>query len=255
MQSYAARRQWLERDGRHRLLLPSILSADFSRLGADVAEVAAAGAAAIHVDVMDGHFVPNLTLGPAVVTSLRAATPLVLDCHLMVTHPRQWIEPFAQAGADVITVHVEASECSQALSEIRQAGCLAGISLNPKTPIERLLPLLAEVDLVLVMSVEPGFAGQRFMPEALTKLRALTRLAPQLCLEIDGGIGTSNIAECAAAGARWVVAGSAVFGKDRAVSHGSRFRELTRAMLAPTSPPPESHESPQPSDPKTRGQT
>jgi ribulose-phosphate 3-epimerase len=197
-------------------IAPSILSADFSRLGADVQAVDRAGADYIHVDVMDGHFVPNITIGPLVVAALRKITDKPLDVHLMIENPDRYIPDFAKAGADIITVHQEAvPHLHRTVQLIKSLGKKAGISLNPATPVETLDVILDELDLVLVMSVNPGFGGQAFIPSALDKIRALRQritvrgLATEL--EVDGGVKIDNIHEVVAAGADVLVAGSAVF--------------------------------------------
>jgi ribulose-phosphate 3-epimerase len=197
-------------------IAPSILSADFGRLADEVRAVAAAGADLIHVDVMDGRFVPNITIGPVVVAAVRKATTLPLDVHLMIEEPERYVDAFAKAGADTIGVHVEACRhLHRVLQQIRQAGKRASVTLNPHTPIEMIRHVLPDVDQVLVMSVNPGFGGQSFIPEALPKIRALrAELAARnltVDIEVDGGIKVDNISEVAAAGANVFVAGSAVF--------------------------------------------
>jgi len=209
----------------HKLIAPSILSADFARLADEVAKVEAAGADVIHVDVMDGHFVPNLTIGPVVVEWLRKVTDLPLDVHLMITDPDRYIGEFVEAGADCLTVHQEAcTHLHRTLQLIREEGAKAGrvvmtgVSLNPATPVETLSQILPDCDLVLIMSVNPGFGGQKFIPFCLDKIRALRALGDRLghsfYLEVDGGIKAANIAEVAKAGADVFVAGSAIFGVD-----------------------------------------
>ena len=198
-------------------IAPSILAADFARLGEEVAEAERAGADRIHVDVMDGHFVPNISIGPDVVKALRGCTKKVLDVHLMIAPCDPYLEAFAKAGSDIITVHVEAGpHIHRSLQAIRALGKKAGVTLNPGTPADSIEPVIDLVDLVLVMSVNPGFGGQKFIPAALEKLRKLRALAGgrPIDIEIDGGITPEVAAEVVRAGANALVAGSAVF-KDR----------------------------------------
>jgi len=209
-------------------IAPSILSADFARLGEQVTTVMDAGARVIHVDVMDGHFVPNITIGPPVVAAL---APLVhergglLDVHLMIERPDLYIEDFAAAGADGLTVHQEScTHLHRVLTQIRAAGAWAGVSLNPATPLETLADARRDCDLVLIMSVDPGFGGQSFIPAATEKVRRARSFLPEtVTIEIDGGVGVGNAADLVAAGATLLVAGSAVFKGDAA----ARFQELT----------------------------
>ena len=194
-------------------MAPSILSADFTRLAEEVARIEAAGAEILHLDVMDGHFVPNISFGVPVVESLRPVSKLFFDAHLMIADPLKYAESFAKAGADLLTFHIEVTgEPKRVIEHIRSVGARVGISINPDTPVSAIASVLADVDLVLVMSVWPGFGGQKFIPSALDKVRQLKGLLrPDQRLEIDGGIGASTIAECARAGADTFVAGSAIF--------------------------------------------
>jgi ribulose-phosphate 3-epimerase len=198
-------------------VLPSILSADMARFGEEIERVKSGGARIIHVDVMDGHFVPNITIGPPVVKSLRRATDLLLDVHLMIEDPDRYIPEFIDAGADVVTVHQEACRhLDRTLNLIQATGTEAGVALNPGTPVESLSAVFDLVDMVLVMSVNPGFGGQKFIPYALNKLRQLDRERNErgldFRLEVDGGITTENLQDVVRAGADWIVAGNAVFG-------------------------------------------
>jgi ribulose-phosphate 3-epimerase len=198
-------------------LAPSILSADFARLGEQVRAAGEGGGSVIHVDIMDGHFVPNLTIGPPVVKSLRKATDLPLDCHLMIENPDEFIPVFAEAGADWISVHLEACRhLNRTLHLIRSHGCRAGVVINPATPVDALEEVLDMVDYVLVMSVNPGFGAQKFIPSTLHKMRRLAEIRGQRGLgyriEVDGGVALETIADVVRAGAEILVAGNAVFG-------------------------------------------
>ena len=211
-------------------LLPSILSADFARLADEVAAAERGGGTAIHVDVMDGHFVPNITLGPPVVKSLRKHTGLPLDCHLMIENPDDFIPAFAEAGANWVSVHYEACRhLHRTVELVRSHGMEPGVVLNPATPIDLLVPVLPMLHHVLIMSVNPGFGGQTFIPYSLTKLRDLRALRDRMGLrfriEVDGGVGPETVAEVVEAGAELLVAGSAVFGMGEAERDG-------RALLA-----------------------
>lgn len=205
-------------------IAPSILSADFARLGDEVRAVEAAGADWIHVDVMDGRFVPNITIGPPIVQALRKVTALPLDCHLMIVEPERWVDAFAEAGADVITVHAEATtHLHRTLQAIRATGKKAGVSLNPHTSEETLRYVIGDLDVVLVMSVNPGFGGQSFIPAVLPKIRALRAMidasGKDVRIEVDGGIKVGTAGDVVQAGADVLVAGNAVFGaKDRAAA-------------------------------------
>lgn len=201
-------------------LAPSILSADFSNLGAEIDRVTQAGADWIHVDVMDGHFVPNLTIGMPVVKSIKPKCKIPLDVHLMIEKPERFIEEFIKAGADYLTLHVESTDkLEDALRKIKSLGCKAGVTLRPKTDLDRIKPFLGLVDLVLVMTVEPGFGGQSFMHEQMSKISELKNWRSQkfgnYLIEVDGGINAETSMVCVAAGADVLVAGNAVFNGER----------------------------------------
>ncbi|HXG65240.1 MAG TPA: ribulose-phosphate 3-epimerase [Blastocatellia bacterium] len=199
-------------------IAPSILSADFARLGEEIQAAERGGAGLIHVDVMDGHFVPNITIGPLVVKAARSVTDLPLDCHLMITDPDRYIADFARAGAAMISVQIEAVvHIHRTLTAIRQLGCRPGVVLNPGTPLTAIEEVLPFVDYVLVMSVNPGFGGQSFISTALDKISRLRAMISDrglnVHIEVDGGVGPDNVAEVVRRGAEWIVAGSAVFGQ------------------------------------------
>lgn len=200
-------------------IAPSILSADFAKLGAEVLDVEKGGADLIHVDVMDGHFVPNITIGPLIVEAIRPVTKLPLDVHLMIEDPDQYIEAFAKAGADYITVHVEATRhLHRTLHLIKSFGVKAGVVLNPATPVETIQHIIADIDMVLLMSVNPGFGGQKFIPEVLPKIKRVKELAAEkgaaIEIEIDGGVNPETAKLCIEAGATVLVAGSAVYNQE-----------------------------------------
>lgn len=209
---------------------PSILAADFTVLGEQVRQAELGGARMLHVDVMDGHFVPNISIGLPVVESLSRSTDLVLDCHLMVTHPEDYTQAFVDAGAKIVTIHQETCpHLGQAIGKIQGSGAAAGVALNPATPLNTLDEVLADVDLVLIMSVHPGYGGQPFLPASLDKIRRLSELRRQaghkFRIEVDGGVNMDNAELLAAAGCDILVAGSSVFGADDIV-------EAVRALSA-----------------------
>ena len=197
-------------------IAPSILSADFAKLGEEIKDVELGGADYIHVDVMDGHFVPNITIGPLIVEAIRPITKLPLDVHLMIENPDSYIEAFANAGADYITVHVEACKhLHRTIALIKSLGVKAGVVLNPATPVSTIQHVIKDIDMVLLMSVNPGFGGQSFIPEVLPKIRSVKEMAdqfnPTLEIEIDGGVNVETAKLCVEAGANVLVAGSAVY--------------------------------------------
>jgi ribulose-phosphate 3-epimerase len=217
-------------------ILPSLLAADFAHLGEEIAKVERAGASMLHVDVMDGHFVPNFAIGTPVVAAIRKVTRLKLDVHLMISDPDRYIPDFVQAGADHLLVHQEACpHLDRTLRMIRAEGALAGVVLNPATPIATLSEVFDLVDQVLIMSVNPGFGGQHFIPNALRKIQALAwkrkELGLNFAIEIDGGVALDNAADIARAGCDWLVAGTSVFHTPDA---GAAFRELERTAREAT---------------------
>jgi ribulose-phosphate 3-epimerase len=218
-------------------IAPSILSADFSRLGEEIAAIEAAGADYVHIDVMDGHFVPNITIGPLVVEAARRVTKLPLDVHLMIENPDLYVPSFAEAGADIIVVHAEASvHLHRTVQLIKSLGKRAGVSLNPATPLNHLDYILDELDLVLLMTVNPGFGGQSFIEACIPKIQALRAMLDkrglEAELEVDGGVKTDNIARIAHAGADVFVAGSAVFGsKDYAATIAEMKKRAKEPVL------------------------
>ncbi len=211
-------------------IAPSILSADFSRLGEEVAAAEKAGADLIHVDVMDGHFVPNITIGPLVVKAVKKAVSIPLDVHLMIEDPDKYIKDFADSGADIITVHEEVSvHLHRSIQNIKECGVKAAVSLNPATPVSNIELILPYVDMVLIMSVNPGFGGQSFIPEMLPKIKQLKDIINkknyQIEIEVDGGVKVDNVAEVAGAGADIVVMGSAFYNSDNYADTVKAVRE------------------------------
>ncbi|WP_304339909.1 ribulose-phosphate 3-epimerase [Metaclostridioides mangenotii] len=211
-------------------LAPSILSADFARLLEDVKKVETAGCEYLHIDVMDGHFVPNITLGPAIVKSLRKDVDMVFDAHLMIENPDMYIKDFVNAGCDIITVHQEACvHLHRTIQNIKSHGIKAGVSLNPATPVDSIKHVLEDVDMVLLMSVNPGFGGQSFIPCVLDKIKEVKSMIDEkglnVDIEVDGGVKSSNIADVVAAGANIIVAGSAIFNSDSIVGSVKSLRE------------------------------
>ena len=210
---------------------PSVLAADFAELGSQLRAVSEAGAEWIHLDVMDGAFVPSISFGMPVIKSIRRVTDRVFDVHMMVEEPGRYVEDVKKAGADVITVHAEACKhLDRVISQIKEAGCRAGVALNPATPVSVLEHILDQVDMVLIMTVNPGFGGQKFMPIALTKLQEVKALAeernPELLIEVDGGITVDNVQDVLDAGANVVVAGSAVFKGDKKANIAAFMEKL-----------------------------
>lgn len=209
-------------------IAPSILSADFLKLGEEVEKVERGGADLLHVDVMDGRFVPNITVGPMIVKALRGRTRLPLDVHLMIVEPEKYVEDFATAGADIITVHVEATyHLQRLLKRIQELGKKAGVSLNPHTPLSAIEWVLGDIDLVLIMTVNPGFGGQTFIPQMIQKIEQLRQKVDRYSLpvdiEVDGGIKVDNVANVARAGADIVVSGSGIF---QTVDYGATIKEM-----------------------------
>jgi ribulose-phosphate 3-epimerase len=214
-------------------IAPSLLSADFANLGRDIEETETAGADWIHIDVMDGSFVPNISFGLPVIKAIRPLTKLTFDVHLMIREPSNFFEAFAEAGADLINFHYEAeTHVDRAIHRIKGLGVMAGITLNPATPVSVLKHVLPDLDLVLIMSVNPGFGGQSFIPYALDKVRELRQMAdvlnPSLMIEIDGGIGENNIRAAAEAGADVIVAGSAVYRNNEISENMMKLRKALR---------------------------
>ena len=218
-------------------IVPSILSADFARLADEIGRVEAAGVRLLHCDVMDGHFVPNLTIGPPVIKSIRKVTSLTLDCHLMIEDPDTYAPVFIQAGADQISVHQEVCRhLDRTIRAIQSEGGKAGVVLNPATPVSTLDEVLDIVDYVLVMSVNPGFEAQQFIPNSLKKIRELharrVERGLQFAIEIDGGVSTKNVAEIVRAGCDWLVAGSSIFHSDDPAQTVTTMQQIARDATA-----------------------
>lgn len=225
------RQQRLDRfaDGKQRIC-PSLLNCDFGILAEEIREAERAGADTVHWDVMDGDFCPNFTYGPPIIKSLRPHTQMTFDAHLMVERPGQYLTQFLDAGCDVVTIHLEAEPSpAPILRDIRSAGAWAGLAINPPTPVESVIPWLDEVDLVLIMSVMPGFGGQSFDPSVLPKVKTLLNLKPDLCVEMDGGIGPDTASAVSAAGVRLFVVGSAFYNADNRLE---AFGRLERAIAS-----------------------
>ena len=225
------------------VIAPSILSADFAKLGDDIAMLEAGGADWIHVDVMDGHFVPNLTIGPLVAAAARRATTLPLDVHLMIEHPERYLQAFAEAGASYLTVHVETCpHLHRTVQQIRELGVRPGVTLNPATGVDAIVEILPYVDLVLVMSVNPGFGGQSYIPTSTAKIERIRHLLDaagldHVELEVDGGVSTATIAEVVQAGASAVVAGAAVYNRAGTVADNVRALRAAAAAAGDTATP------------------
>ena len=218
-------------------VLPSLLSADFARLGEEIARVERGGATMLHVDVMDGHFVPNLTLGPPIVESIRKVTKSILDVHLMITDPDKYAPLFIEAGADQVSVHYEAAtHLDRTVRNIQDLGAKAGVVLNPATPVSVLEDILEVADYILIMSVNPGFGGQRFIPNALNKIRRLDKIRHERGLpfriEIDGGVNRTNAEAIVRAGCDWLVAGSSVFHSDDSTAAVRELQQAADGALA-----------------------
>ncbi len=209
---------------------PSILSCDFANLGRDVAKAENGGAEYLHIDVMDGLFVPNISFGAPIQKAIRKQSKMVFDTHLMIVDPIRYIEDFVKAGSDIITIHLESCDnVAEVLDKIHSFGLKTGLSIKPKTPVEDVIPFIDKVDMLLIMSVEPGFGGQSFIPESLEKIRKARELFPNLDIEVDGGINADNIGEIVKNGANVIVAGSSVFGFEDVSSAIQTLREKAEA--------------------------
>ena len=211
-------------------LAPSILSADFSQLQESVREVEYAGCEYLHIDLMDGHFVPNITFGAVVFEKLRKKSNMIFDCHLMIEQPDLYLEDFSRAGADIITVHQEACiHLNRTIHHIKELGCKAGVAINPATPLETLEYVLQDIDMVLIMSVNPGFGGQKFIPQSIDKIKKLKQMIDSknytVDIQVDGGVTVDNIHDIVKAGANILVAGSAIFGKENIQKAVSDLRD------------------------------
>lgn len=210
--------------------MPSILSADFARLADEIGQIASAGVSMVHLDVMDGHFVPNITIGPPVIAKLRKCSSLVFDTHLMISEPDKYADAFIEAGADHITFHIEAADRPKILiDKLHNLGCSAGICLNPETPVERIEGIAPLCDMVLVMTVRPGFGGQKFMPEAAKKIARVREIVgPDIRIEVDGGIDTQTTPIVVSYGADTLVAGNAIFAKTDRIAAINAIREAAK---------------------------
>jgi ribulose-phosphate 3-epimerase len=218
---------------KHRVIAPSVLSANFAALGDDIRRVEKAGASILHLDIMDGHFVPNISFGPGIVKAINGITELPLDTHLMIEDPDRYLEQFRDAGADILTVHAEAcTHLHRTVSRIKELGMHAGVSINPATPLSAIEEILPFADLILIMSVNPGFGGQKFISTCLPKIRTLSKMIEgrrlDAVIEVDGGIDATTIKDVVASGAHYLVAGNAVFGSGSIESNFSHLHSFTQ---------------------------